>query len=174
MKWKEEEIEELFDLVKKNGKKWKRISKLIGSKTAAQCSKKFTSISVEWKQGKWKPDEDRILINWVKNHGPSKWSDCANLIEGRSGKQCRERWRNSLNPTIKQTPMDLLEQTRLFALMKLGELSWANLTVKITGRSENFIKNFVNYCVNNVRNSKLTGFFKEYLSRKENRNSQSN
>ena len=52
--------------------------------------------------GPWQEEEDEKLLEWVKNNGPCKWSICAENIQGRSGKQCRERWFNNLNPNVKK------------------------------------------------------------------------
>jgi len=37
----------------------------------------------------------------VKQHGDKKWAEIAEKLEGRVGKQCRERWSNHLRPDIK-------------------------------------------------------------------------
>jgi len=37
----------------------------------------------------------------VKQHGDRKWAEIAENLEGRVGKQCRERWNNHLRPDIK-------------------------------------------------------------------------
>lgn len=36
--------------------------------------------------------EDDVIINMVKKHGPKKWSVIARSLNGRIGKQCRERY----------------------------------------------------------------------------------
>lgn len=43
----------------------------------------------------------RMLVNLVEKHGEKKWSRIAQLVKGRIGKQCRERWHNHLRPDIK-------------------------------------------------------------------------
>ena len=51
-------------------------------------------------KGTWKPDEDKQLISFVSSFGPQNWTRIAEFIPNRSGKQCRERWHNHLNPNI--------------------------------------------------------------------------
>ena len=46
--------------------------------------------------GPWSKKEDRKLIQLVKVHGTTLWARIARNIQGRSGKQCRERWLNHL------------------------------------------------------------------------------
>jgi len=56
----------------------------------------------------WTPHEDTLLRGLVGqvqsvlgNHEKLKWSEnIASKIPGRSGKQCRERWVNHVNPTV--------------------------------------------------------------------------
>ena len=56
----------------------------------------------------WTPHEDKLLRGLVQsvlgNHEKLKWSEnIASKIPGRSGKQCRERWVNHVNPTVTKT-----------------------------------------------------------------------
>lgn len=43
----------------------------------------------------------RLLVELVEKFGERKWSSIAQLLPGRIGKQCRERWLNHLKPNIK-------------------------------------------------------------------------
>ena len=38
------------------------------------------------KKGPWSPEEDKLLIDWVKKNGKGKWAKCSRYIKGRSGK----------------------------------------------------------------------------------------
>ena len=52
----------------------------------------------------WQPrdvslEEDALVVELVNKHGAKKWNLIASMLPpGRSGKQCRERWHNQLNP----------------------------------------------------------------------------
>ena len=50
----------------------------------------------------WTLDEDNQLRRLVDEHGHRKWSFIANKMEGRRGKQCRDRWLNHLKPDIRR------------------------------------------------------------------------
>lgn len=39
----------------------------------------------------WTPEEDAKLLRMVAQYGPSSWSQIAQHLPGRVGKQCRER-----------------------------------------------------------------------------------
>jgi D-arabinose 5-phosphate isomerase GutQ len=54
------------------------------------------------KTGPWTTEEDQLVITLVEKNGPQKWTFIAKHLEGRIGKQCRERWHNHLNPNIRK------------------------------------------------------------------------
>ena len=52
-------------------------------------------------RGAWTKDEDELVINLVALHGSEKWVQISQEMKTRTGKQCRERWHNHLDPTSK-------------------------------------------------------------------------
>ena len=54
-------------------------------------------------KGAWTSEEDASLVTLVGAHGLKAWSTVAQGIPGRLGKQCRERWRNHVDPDIVRT-----------------------------------------------------------------------
>ena len=65
-----------------------------------------TSISRRHRQnamkGPWSKEEDDVVTRLVGQYGPKRWSLIASNLPGRTGKQCRERWHNQLDPNIKK------------------------------------------------------------------------
>jgi hypothetical protein len=51
-------------------------------------------------KGPWTKEEDDVVIRLVGQYGPRRWSLIASNLPGRTGKQCRERWHNQLDPNI--------------------------------------------------------------------------
>jgi hypothetical protein len=86
--WTRQEYNELIAFVKRYGEEWDTIAKLINNKTAKQCMQKFKNSQRSAKKGNWTEEENQVLMNWVKKHGPTRWTECSKLIKGRCGKQC--------------------------------------------------------------------------------------
>jgi hypothetical protein len=86
-------------------------------------------------------NEDRKLLQWVRKEGPCKWTTCAEFIKGRSGKQCRERWLNTLNPNVKKGQWEEEEDFLIFKLFNKYGSQWSKISTYFKKRTENSIKN---------------------------------
>ena len=76
----------MINLVRQFGEEWDVIASYVPSKNAKQCMQKFKNSQRSAKKGNWTQSEDRILLDWVDQHGPTKWTECSKLIKGRCGK----------------------------------------------------------------------------------------
>jgi hypothetical protein len=142
-KWSKEEDDLLSELVPIfGGKNWKKISEHIKGRSSIQCLHRWTKILMPGLvKGPWTIEEDRRLIEWVSKEGPNRWSLCADYIKGRSGKQCRERWFNTLNPSVKKGNWEPEEDYKIFVLFKQFGGKWCKITQYFNGRTENSVKN---------------------------------
>ena len=73
---------------------------------------------------------------------PLKWSVIAqNLGTNRTGKQCRERYVNHLNPRLKSSEWTPVEDFVIWRLYSTIGTQWAKMSKVIPGRTDNGIKN---------------------------------
>lgn len=101
--WSMEEDTMLIDYVKQKGaQQWSVIAAKIKTKNANQCSQRWNkALDPRIKKGHWTPQEDAKLLELVKSIG-RKWKDISMHIEGRTGKQCRDRFTARLSKHIQE------------------------------------------------------------------------
>ncbi|KAG5226939.1 transcription factor MYB [Salix suchowensis] len=92
-------------------------------------------------KGHWRPAEDSKLKELVALHGPQNWNHIAEKLQGRSGKSCRLRWFNQLDPKINSTAFNEDEEERLMAAHRVYGNKWALIARFFTGRTDNAVKN---------------------------------
>ena len=97
--------------------------------------------SKEKTRGFWSYNEDCKLLSWIQTKGPKKWTACAQTIPGRTGKQCRERWFNSLNPEVKTGQWTIEEDYKIYVLYSYIGGKWSKIAKYFSNRTENSIKN---------------------------------
>ena len=143
LKWTKEEDELLFSLVDKSDPiNWHIIASNFPNKTTQQVSERWEKVlNPELKKGTWTREEDETIINFVKENGCKNWTRLSALLPGRIGKQCRERWRNHLDPNIIHTMWSTEEDLLLIKLHSQYGNSWVKISSMMPGRSDNAIKN---------------------------------
>uniref|UniRef100_A0A6N2N1C0 Uncharacterized protein n=1 Tax=Salix viminalis TaxID=40686 RepID=A0A6N2N1C0_SALVM len=67
-------------------------------------------------RGHWRPAEDEKLKELVEKYGPHNWNAIAEKLQGRSGKSCRLRWFNQLDPRINRSPFSEEEKKDFWLL----------------------------------------------------------
>ncbi|OHT04895.1 Myb-like DNA-binding domain containing protein [Tritrichomonas foetus] len=86
-------------------------------------------------------EEDQKLQSLVNEYGTNEWKKISSMMVGRSPRQCRERYKNFLHPSLENGPWTQEEDHLLISLvMKIGS-KWAYIRHFFPKRSSNNIKN---------------------------------
>ena len=161
IKWEHEQPHDLNQLSDREAHN--RGVNLMEDKSANLTTTKYKNMARVKRKGNWSEKEDHLLLEWVEVHGPNKWTECARRIEGRCGKQCRERWMNTLDPRVKRGNWEELEQTSIFEQMQLNWTSWAVVAKALPGRTENAVKNYFYSSIRRLRQTDLYSFLQVLL-----------
>lgn len=88
------------------------------------------------------PEEDQRLLNFVLEHGSQSWNTAAIYLgNGRTSRQCRERFQNYLDPKLNQLPFTKEEDELLWKLYLDFGSRWTMMKPFFVNRSAVNLKN---------------------------------
>jgi Myb-like DNA-binding domain len=135
--WSKREDDLLKQLVEAKGtKNWADIVTQLPGRKESTCQRRWNKvIKPSIIKGPWTQDEDEKLLTLIAKHGAKRWSVTAQELPGRSGKQCRERWHNHLNPSIVKDKTWTLDEdvAILHHQSKMGN-KWSEMQKFLPGR----------------------------------------
>eukprot|EP00532_Pseudo-nitzschia_australis_P012566 CAMPEP_0168213456 /NCGR_PEP_ID=MMETSP0140_2-20121125/4806_1 /TAXON_ID=44445 /ORGANISM="Pseudo-nitzschia australis, Strain 10249 10 AB" /LENGTH=866 /DNA_ID=CAMNT_0008140311 /DNA_START=37 /DNA_END=2637 /DNA_ORIENTATION=- len=76
------------------------------------------------KGGVWKNSEDEILKAAVQKYGKQQWARVASLLNRKTAKQCKARWHEWLDPSVRKVEWSREEEEKLLHLAKLMPAQW--------------------------------------------------
>lgn len=119
---------------------WEYVASIVRRKIKDCKERWYKVLEPGFIRGRWSEEEDQTIIACL-SAGMTLWSDVAKKAEGRTGKQCRERFTNNLDPTINKGAWTETED----AVLELAHGHWGNGWSKVAralpGRSVNMVKN---------------------------------
>ena len=142
-KWSSKEDELLRETVEELGtENWTEIAKRVPGRTNEQCYKHWNKgINPKIKKGRWSSKEDELLRKTVGELGTSSWAKIAKRVQGRTSKQCRERWNIHLNPNLDKKEWTPEECKLLIEKQREHGNRWNVIATYFPGRSRVSIKN---------------------------------
>lgn len=107
--------------------------------------------------GTWSDQEDALLTKLESQmpHVFKNWGKLAAHMPGRTSKQCRERWRQYLDPRLNRSLFSPQEDERLIQLYeKLGK-QWSLIAKHLDGRTENSVCSRIKALMNKMKRTAL-------------------
>ncbi|XP_059664104.1 uncharacterized protein LOC132309860 [Cornus florida] len=137
--WTKAEDDKLRAAVETFGESnWQPVASTLEGRTGTQCSNRWKKCLHPTRQrvGRWTPDEDKRLKVAVMLFGPKTWNKIAQYVPGRTQVQCRERWANSLDPSLILGEWTEEEDSRLEAAIAEHGYCWSKVAACVAPRTD--------------------------------------
>lgn len=152
--WSKQEDHQLREAIKKIGiaRNWTKVAELVKTRNASQCSQRWhKSVRPELqhvKRGTWSEEEDDKLRNLVNAHTSTHGGNLLGIWNGisrdmgfgRNPKQCRERWRHFLDPSLKIGGWTIEEDHKLMQMYDDQGRKWSSIAKDLPGRTAGRVK----------------------------------
>ncbi|OHT00849.1 hypothetical protein TRFO_32417 [Tritrichomonas foetus] len=90
---------------------------------------------------KFTPEEDQKLLQLVQEHGSKDWIKISQLIGTRNPRQCRERFKNYINPELRKDNWTKEEDDLLLQKYSVFGGKWNKISKYFVNRSDNHLRN---------------------------------
>ncbi|CAL9224162.1 unnamed protein product [Arabidopsis halleri] len=89
----------------------------------------------------WTPSEDLKLTELVATYGARRWNRLAEKMQGRTGKGCRIRWLNKLDPRINKTAFTDEEDAKILSAQRELGNQWTKIAKLLHRRTDIAVRN---------------------------------
>jgi len=102
----------------------------------------------EHKGSQWTAEREEALAELVHKLGTKKWAVIVDKMKikfpgfNQNPKQCRERWRNHLDPRVNKDPWTPDEELMFIEKHKIYGNKWSEIGKFLNGRNDNAVKNY--------------------------------
>ncbi|KAK1930815.1 Transcription factor MYB3R-2 [Phytophthora citrophthora] len=140
-RWTPEQDEALKKAVAELGhRNWMAVAERVPGRDNAQCLQRWNKVlKPGLVKGPWSVEEDALLMEMMLK-GYDNWRQVSNSIPGRTAKQCRERWRNRLDPSINKSPFTEEEDEAIQQAYEKYGNRWTQIAELLPGRTEDAVK----------------------------------
>lgn len=160
--WTAAENGRLLEAIAVHGESWVTVSLVVGTRDRQACMHHYRKQLMPGRVvGKWSAAEIEQLRAAVAREG-EVWFRVAQHVVGRSDVQCREKWKNSLAPTIARGKFSRKESALLLALAHDKGDRWADVAAVMPWRTPKQCRRRVM----RLRNLSGRGFFAGKSARK--------
>jgi hypothetical protein len=127
---------------------WDAVAALVPGRTISQCFRRWKSTldpsidRANGRTGNWLEDEDIKLKDAVQMHGGKDWVAISALVPGRTKIQCKNRWHNTMYPSIDRANgrtggWSTVENSKLKdAVQAHGGKNWDAIAELVPGRTK--------------------------------------
>ncbi|KAI9019257.1 hypothetical protein CLU79DRAFT_759397 [Phycomyces nitens] len=141
-KWTKEESDKLRSLVEKHGDNWEAIVEEFGTRTKRQCLERWKWQMSDIKRGHFSPEEDKLIMEAVKEHGDSNFL-LIQKVTGirRTPRHISQHYNSILSPKYDHSPWTEEEELDYYyGYQKCGDMAEVR-TIKNSKRNSKDIWN---------------------------------
>lgn len=118
---------------------WEDISKnFVPTRTAVDCQIDWNgNVDPRINGGEWTKEEDKQLLELIKEHGGHKWQEVALQMKNRTPMQCLQRYQRSHNSNLllwKWTPAE--DKKLKDAVLRYGDRNWKQVAAVLERRTD--------------------------------------